>query len=81
MSTLTVKLQRVTQRVADEEHHAPPRNASRVAVYQSAFTGYTADMAEAVAKMQALATCKPAMTLHNFYEREYKSALQDAREE
>jgi len=81
VNTIAVKLQRVTQRVADEEHHARPRDAARVAVYHSALAGYTADLAEAVAKMQALAARTPAMTLHNFYELEYKPALQAAREQ
>ena len=67
VNTIAVKLQCVTQRVADEEHHAPPRDAARVAVYHSALAGYTDDLAEAVVKMQALAARTPAMTLHNVY--------------
>jgi len=66
VNTLDVKRPRVTQRVADEEHHAPPRDAARVAVYHSALAWYTADLGEAVAKMQALAARTPAMGLHNF---------------
>ena len=53
MNTLAGKLQRVTQRVADEEYHAPPRDAARVALYHSLLAGYTADLAEAVTRMQA----------------------------
>ena len=48
MNTLAVKLQRVTQLVADEEHNAPPRDAARVTVYHSALAGYTADLVEAL---------------------------------
>ena len=81
MNTLAVKMQCVTQRIADEEHHTPPRDAARVAVYHSALAGYTADLEEAVAKMQSLATRTPARTLHNVYELEYKPARQAAREE
>ena len=42
---------------------------------------YSADLAEAVAKLQTLAARSLAMTLHNFYEQEYKAALLAAREE
>ena len=47
----------------------------------SSLAGYTADLEEAVAKMQALAARTPAMTLRNVFEREYKPALQSVREE
>ena len=54
---------------------------AKIARYHSALAGYSADLADAVAKLQTLTARSPAMTLHNFYEREYKAALLAAREE
>ena len=81
MNTLAAKLQRVTQKVADEERYAPPSDPAKIARYHSALAGYSADLADAVAKLQTMAARSPAMTWHNFYERAYKAALLAAREE
>ena len=63
-NTLAAKLQRVTQKVADEERYAPPRDPAKIARYHSALAGYSDDLAEAVAKMQTLVSRSPAMTLN-----------------
>ena len=51
-NTLTAKLQRVTQNVADEERYAPPRDPAKIARYHSALAWYSSDLEEAVANLQ-----------------------------
>jgi len=81
VKTRTAKLKRVTQRPADEDQHATPRDPAGIAVYRNALAEYTAVRAGAVTKVKTVAARQPAMTVPRFYQREDKPARQADLEE